>query len=168
MSARSVFRNVVRGLVVGLASFAVVAVSSAAQERAVDQLGQAFEKANTLRQELVGYDAVFLRDPMRPLVDEQGDRLAAGWFSGSLSVQGIIWSDEQPLAVVDGELLAPGAVVGPYAIQQIHPDGIVVRKESKTLFIPLDRGLEPPKGETSTPPPVDTAQTPSDQTPASQ
>ncbi len=146
MSARSVFRNMVRGLV-GLASLAVVATTSAAaQERAIDQLGQALEKAHTLRQQLLGYDAVFLRDPMRPLVDAQGDRLAAGWLSGSLSVQGIIWSDEQPLAVVDGELLPTGAVVGPYAIQQIHPDGIVVRRESKkTLFIPLDRGLEPPQ-----------------------
>jgi hypothetical protein len=59
-----------------------------------------------------------------------------------LSVQGIIWSDERPLAVIDDELFAQGDAIGPYTILQIRHEGVIVQRDADYLFVPLDRGLE--------------------------
>jgi hypothetical protein len=95
-----------------------------------------------MAQDMAGYDAVFRRDPMRPLIDAQGQLVTTTGLHGGLSVQGIIWSDERPLAVIEDELCAQGDVVGPYKILQIRADGVIAQREDQFLFIPLDRGVE--------------------------
>ena len=121
-----------------------VDAASRASTRTAEELAQAVQASRTLSQRVAPYDAVFRRDPLQPLVDGQGQWVSSSGLSSGLLVQGIIWSDQRPFAVVDDELYAPGAVVGPYTIVEIHEQGIVVERDSTRLMIPLDRGLEPP------------------------
>jgi hypothetical protein len=123
-----------------------------AYERTAQHLEQAVASSQAMSKQMAEYDVVFRRDPMRPLVDSQGRLVSSAGLHGGLSIQGIIWSPDRPLAVIDGELFAAGQVVGPYAIQQIFGDGIIVRKQDgEQLFIPLDQGLETPPAETVAP-----------------
>lgn len=115
---------------------------AAAQERSLKPLTEAMDHAKHLREEFAPYDVVFRRDPLRPLVNEQGDLVTSTGLHGGFSVDGIIWSADHPLAVVEDELVAPGQTVGPYTVLQIQADGIVIQRSQQTLFVPLDRGLE--------------------------
>lgn len=128
-----------------LGSFLLGAVahmaSAFAQEQTAAELAQAIESTKIAAAPGPGYDAAFRRDPMRPLVDHEGNMLTSMGFQGGLAVQGIIWSDERPLVVVDDELLAEGSLVGPYTIVDIQPDGVTVSQGEAASFIPLDRGL---------------------------
>ena len=131
------------------ASWGVVALlllpapaAARAAERDLTPLTQAVDHAKRLLGEFAPYDVVFRRDPMRALVDAQGELVTSTGLHGGLSVDGIIWSTEHPLAVIDDELVAPGQTVGPYAVLQIQADGVVVQRQEQALFVPLDRGLE--------------------------
>lgn len=119
----------------------VAAASTTTYEQIIEQLTQALRTCRTLSQRLVDYDAVFRRDPMQALIDAQGQLVTSTGLHSGLAVQGIIWSDQHPLAVIDDELFSPGAVVGPYTILDIQPQGVVVQRGKDELFIPLDRGL---------------------------
>ena len=121
-----------------------LAADAAASERTVEQLAQAVTTSQGLIESIAPYDAVFRRNPMQPLVDGQGQWISGSGFSNGLSVQGIIWSDQQPFAIVDDTLYAPGAHVGPYTIVEIKEQGIVVERTGVRLFVPMDRGLEQP------------------------
>lgn len=134
-------------IAVGSLAGAIHAVAAApADERTAAQLTQAVGASRELSAQMVPYDAVFRRDPMRALVNERGELVTSVGLQSGFAVQGIIWSTERPLVIVDDELFAPGASVGPYAILQIQPDGVVVKREGEAaLFIPLDRGLAPPE-----------------------
>ena len=124
-----------------------VDAASRTSKRTAEELAQAVQASRALSQDVAPYDAIFRRDPMQPLVDREGQWVSSSGLSSGLSVQGIIWSDQRPLAVVDDELYAPGAVVGPYTIVEIQEQAIVVEREGTRLVIPLDRGLEPPQAQ---------------------
>lgn len=112
--------------------------STASYEQTAEELAQAVESAQALEAQAGGYDAVFNRDPMKALIDAQGRVVSTSGFSGGLAVQGIMWSQERPLAVVDDELYATGDSVGPYTIVEIQQEGVVVARDGKTVFVPLD------------------------------
>ena len=109
--------------------------------RMTQELAQATAAVRDLAKRCPKYDAVFRRDPMRPLVDAQGRLVGSTGLTNGLSVQGIIWSDAHPLAVADDELFPEGAEIGPYTILKITPDGVLAQRDGDTLTIPLDRGL---------------------------
>ena len=142
---RAVLRAGSWGVVAALLLLMAPAAGGAAvpaEERALQSLAQAIEQAKRLVGAFVPYDVVFRRDPMRALVDAQGELVTSTGLHGGLSVDGIIWSPEHPLAVIDDELVGLGQSVGPYTVLQIQADGVVVQRQSQTLFVPLDRGLE--------------------------
>ncbi len=87
------------------------------------------------------YDAVFHRDPMRPLIDAQGDSISPTGLKGGFSVAGIIWSDDHPLVVIDDDLFGVGETLGPYTITAIKPDGLIAKhcNKNEEIWIPLDR-----------------------------
>lgn len=124
----------------------VVAASAYAAQQSYAQLtkelSQAIETCRGLSSQGAGYDAVFRRDPMRALVDAQGRLVTSAGLHGGLSVEGIIWSSDRPLAVIDDELFAKGDVIGPYTIVQVRQNGIVVQRGKEFRLIPLDRGIE--------------------------
>ncbi len=113
-------------------------------QHTITQLSQALTAYRSLQQRILPYDAVFRRDPMQALVNEQGELVTSSGLRGGLWVQGIIWSADHPMAVIDDELVASGASVGPYTILEIHADGVIAQRGREVVFIPLDRGLEPP------------------------
>jgi hypothetical protein len=118
-------------------------------EQTTEQLSQAIQTYKEITQETGGYDVVFRRDPMQPLTNAQGQLVTFAGLHGGLSVQGIIWSEERPLAVIDDELFAQGDVVGPYTILQIRSNEVTVQRKDKdeVLVIPLDRGIETPPAQ---------------------
>ena len=111
-------------------------------DKTVDQLSQAVTTYKELTGHPEKYDVAFRRDPTKPLVDGQGNILSASGMKDGLSVQGIIWSDANPLAVIEGDLYAPGDTIDQYTIAEIRKDGVTVQSGTTTQFIPLDRGLE--------------------------
>ena len=127
----------------GLSEAVMAEISQKAYERTTEQLSQVIAASQALDQQVVAYDAVFRRNPLRPLVDAQGQLVTSVGLRDGLSVQGVIWSQDHPFAVIDEELVAPGAIVGPYTILQIQSDGVIVKRGEEILTIPLDRGLEP-------------------------
>ena len=148
-------------VVMGLLSRATLAeAASTGYERTIEQLTQALTSVQTLAKQVAPYDAVFHRDPTRAVVNEQGELVSSAGLRGGLSVQGIIWSDQRPLAVVDDELVAQGAVLGPYTIVEIRPDSVVARYGENTISVPLDRGITPRESQSipATTPPQDTPQ----------
>ena len=114
-------------------------------ERTAEQLTATTLTYRNLVQEMRGYDVFFHRDPMQPLIDARGQLVSAIGLHDGLAVQGIIWSDQKPLVIIEDELFTQGAQVGPYTILQVHTDGVIVQRENECLFIPLDRGIETPK-----------------------
>lgn len=119
-----------------------VMAASPGHQQIANQLSESIETCRGLASQGSGYDAVFRRDPMRALVDSQGRLVTSAGLHGGLSIEGIIWSPDRPLAVIDDELFAKGDTVGPYTIAQIRQDGVVVQRGSDFRLIPLDRGLE--------------------------
>ena len=107
----------------------------------MEQLRQATTTAQDLSNRAGKYDVVFRRDPMRPLIDAQGRVTASAMQGGGLSIQGIIWSEEHPLVIIDDELYGQGDVVGNYTIVKIQQDGLLAKSGDQTLRVPLDRGV---------------------------
>ena len=129
-------------------AFPGVAIAATANyERTARQLSEAIDTATHLAQDEQPYDVVFCRDPMQPLVNDQGDIVFSSGLHGGLSAQGIVWSESRPLVIVDDEVLAKGSAVGPYTIVDIQPDGVIVERDGQRMFVPLDRGLAPPQAK---------------------
>ena len=144
--ARGFFRVTCHLSLVTLFFFCATAMAETVPKdhaKLTEQLAKAVKQCRELAAQTAPYDVVFRRDPMRPLVDAQGQFVSTSGMHGGLSVDGVIWSEDHPLAIIDDELVPPGATVGPYTIMQIHSDGIVVKRGEEILFVPLDRGLEP-------------------------
>ena len=146
---RSPLRTLVRAFLCGyLGSVAgggaVDAAPVRGYERIAQQLSQALETSNALARETAPYDAFFRRDPMRALVDAQGQLVTSTGLRSGYVVQGIIWSEDRPLAVLDDELLREGDMIGPYFILQIQSVGLVVQRGTDVFFVPLDRGVDRP------------------------
>lgn len=129
-------------LVAILCGSSLTLAASPSHQQIANQLSEAIEKYRSLTSQGPGYDAVFRRDPMRALVDSQGRLVTSAGLHGGFSVEGIIWSPDRPLAVIDDELFAKGDIVGPYTIRQIRQAGVVVQRGNDFLLIPLDRGIE--------------------------
>ena len=130
----------VAGCVLLMTSSAVA--SPANYERTTDQLSQAIGLYKELSKQQSRYDVAFRRDPMRPLVDAQGNLTTSAGLRDGLSVQGIFWSEGRPLVVIEDQLFAQGDTIDQYTIREIRQDGVVVQSASETQTIPLDRGLD--------------------------
>jgi hypothetical protein len=130
-------------LAVGAAggSAAEAGVSPRDYQRLIEQLSEAHQSDQQLDQQMTAYDVVFRRDPMRPIIDAGGGIVVPAGLHDGLSVQGIIWSDQRPLTVIEGDIYAAGERVGPYKLIDITPHGVVVERGPDLIFIPLDRGL---------------------------
>ena len=129
-------------------SVASVAAAKAAPKeynRLTQELTAALATGKQMTSQLAGYDVVFRRDPMQALVDEQGTLVTSAGLHGGMSVDGIIWSEDHPLAVIDGDLVPPGGSIGPYVVREIKQDGVVVTQgQGDPVTIPLAHGLEIP------------------------
>jgi len=127
--------------------FLFVSLASASQdkyERITEQLSQtiaAVKESDTRKEK---YDVLFRRDPMRALVDPQGNLLTSAGLHEGLAVQGVIWNEKRPLAVIEDELYATGDVIGDYVIRDIRNDSVIIQHGDQTERIPVDRPLSEP------------------------
>ena len=150
-------------IVLVLAAILVVSASVSAEstssgdERTLQQLSQAIDAYRGLAEPVTERDVMFHRDPFQALVDEQGHLVTSVGLYGGFSVQGIVWSHDRPLAVIDDQVVAQGETIGSYTILQIRSDGVVVQHNDQTTFIPVNRVME-----TSDDRAVDPATTPSE------
>ena len=133
-------RNVTFFIFLFISSACIAAPGS--YEQITEQLSQAIATYKTLNQQQARYEVVFRRDPMKALVDAQGNLVTSIGLRDGLSVQGVIWSEERPLAIVDDELFAQGDKVADYSIREIRRDGITVQRGTEIQVIPLERGIE--------------------------
>ena len=146
MRAITRFHSLITALAISasLCSPAAAAVSQS-YAQTVQQIAQALDDLERLAKAMSPYDAVFRRDPIRPLIDEKGEIVSSMGLQGGLAVQGIIWSGASSMVVVDDQLYKQGDTVGPYTIRQVLPNGVVVQQADQTLLIPLDRGISTPR-----------------------
>ncbi len=114
-------------------------VSPRDYQRMVEQLSEAVESRRVVSAQTDSYDVVFRRDPMRPIIDPQGDVAMPQALRDGLSVQEILFAEQRPLAVSDGDVFASGETVGPYTILGIRSDGLVAQRGNQMLFIPADQ-----------------------------
>ena len=121
---------------------ATAAADGGGNRRALNELREAMQAVRVQQQRFAPYDAVFRRDPLQAIIDDRGQLISSAGLSGGLSVQGIIWSSERPLAVIDDTLVAAGETAGPYSVVDIQPDRVLVQRGDERLWIPLDRGVD--------------------------
>jgi len=127
--------------------------------RTAEELSQAIATYQKLNAQQEKYEVAFRRDPLRPLVDAQGNLLSSAGLHDGLWVQGIIWSPERPLAVIEGELFGPGDTLDQYTILEVRQDGVLVQGgNGETEFIPMERESAMTKAAA----PVAAAETPSE------
>ncbi|MBI4436651.1 MAG: hypothetical protein HY590_04485 [Candidatus Omnitrophica bacterium] len=110
-------------------------------ERITEQLSQTIATVKALDTRKEKYDVLFRRDPMRALVDSQGNLLTSAGLHDGLGVQGIIWNEKRPLAVIEDELYAKGDVIGDYVIRDIRDDSVIVQHGDQIQRIPVDHSL---------------------------
>lgn len=76
------------------------------------------------------------RDPLRPLVSEQGEiLLRAKKATGEIILQGLICSDQERSVVVDNELLSEGDQVQGYKVKTIAPYQVIFEKDGAELVV---------------------------------
>src|SRR5262249_38515076 len=84
------------------------------------------------------YDVVLQRDPLQPLINDAGQVINAQGLRGGIAVQGIVWAQERPLALIDDELVGAGDHIGPFEVVKIEADQLLLRRGEQTIRIPLD------------------------------
>ena len=115
-------------------------------EAIAKSLSRSIEIFQKLMQPGPGYNVALRRDPMEPLVDEQGNvtnlQSSPQESREGLVVKGIVYSDKFKAALVDGEFYFPGDSVGPYQILEIKRDGLLIQDGNKTTFVPVDSNAQ--------------------------
>lgn len=79
------------------------------------------------------------RDPMAPLVDNNGNILIPKEFDvGGLNLKGIIYSAAMPLAIINDQVLAEGDTLGEYTIVDITEKSVSLQKADKGFVLKLE------------------------------
>ncbi|NOX98066.1 MAG: general secretion pathway protein GspB [Nitrospirae bacterium] len=78
------------------------------------------------------YDRKGKRDPFIPLEEtEKGTKLA--W----LSLEGILWKPEKPLAIINDQIVSKGDIVQGAEVIKIKEDGVTLRYGEEETFLKL-------------------------------
>ena len=73
-----------------------------------------------------------LRDPMKEVKQVVTDTTTTPDTTGEFIVKGTIWDDENPLAIINGQVLGVGEKIGGATIVEINKDNVVFEKDGKT------------------------------------
>ncbi|HKF43813.1 MAG TPA: hypothetical protein VKG01_11980 [Thermoanaerobaculia bacterium] len=57
--------------------------------------------------------------------------------AGKITLEGIVWSETNPIALVNGKVLPPGAVVEEFTIVSIQPDRVELKGRGVTIYLAL-------------------------------
>ena len=122
--------------------FCLSASSAFAGNVEYEHLEQELSGAVTLFQKLSLPEKVFTevprRDPMKSLIDNQGNLIPSLELSGELVLQGIYVSGGTKTVLVNESFYTEGSKVASYQILEIREDGILAQKENEQpTFFPL-------------------------------
>ncbi len=82
------------------------------------------------------------RDPFSPLVDSYGKILIPKKIDiANLSLEGIIYSKKDPVAVINGEVLREQERIGDYIVLKVKRKEVILEKNNKTYALRLREGL---------------------------
>ena len=56
---------------------------------------------------------------------------------GKIALEGIVWSETNPVALINGKVLPPGGVVEEFTIAAIQPDRVELNGRGMTIFLAL-------------------------------
>lgn len=85
------------------------------------------------------FEDVHGRDPLSPLLDDQGRLMLPTALHGNFSIQGIILDAEKRTVLVDDRFYHEGDTIGNAKIVRIRSNGFLMRENDslKTTFVPL-------------------------------
>ena len=82
------------------------------------------------------YNAFDERDPMRPLVNDRGEIIIrADKEIGDFFLQGIIYSDEGSVVIINGQTFRQGDTFEGYKIKKIEEKGVFIEKKGKEHYL---------------------------------
>ncbi len=137
MKKRGFFLFLLAGLAVFCGTTPFAQASAPRYEQGLQNLSNAMASYRKLKDQFSGYDVVFRRDPMRSLVDANGNFINVAGLESGFALQGIVQSPGLNLVLVNDQFLAEGAQVGAYKILKIESKGVTAQRGKETLFIPL-------------------------------
>lgn len=80
-----------------------------------------------------------VRDPFSPLIDKNGRILIDEKLNvGSLKLSGIIFSKDEKVAIVNGEIVKEGDYIGNYIIDKIEENKVVLKKGDEKFILELE------------------------------
>jgi cytoskeletal protein RodZ len=56
---------------------------------------------------------------------------------GKVTLEGIVWSEANPVALINGKVLPPGGIVEEFTIASIQPDRVELKGRGITIFVSL-------------------------------
>ncbi len=81
----------------------------------------------------------FSRDPFMPLIDSYGRVLIAREIDvEGMSLEGIIYSEENPAAVINGEIIRENETIGDYLVLKIEETRVILSKEGKSYTLNME------------------------------
>ena len=79
------------------------------------------------------------RDPFEPLISKAGFILIPKEVDiTGLAIQGIIYSEDLPLAIVSGEVVKQGDYIGDYSVAQIEVKRVILKKGNESFILTLE------------------------------
>jgi hypothetical protein len=90
------------------------------------------EALPTLPEERLENEGPLIRDPFFGTMLTTDEPQAA-----ALSLEGIIWDDAVPLAIINGEVVGTGAAVAEHIVVSIQQDRVTLSKDTETVVLTL-------------------------------
>lgn len=85
------------------------------------------------------FDPLIDRDPLSPLINERGDIIVREKIPNveieNIILQGIIYSQEGSIAIINNEMFYEGSNMGDYKIKKITSNGVFLDKSGEEYFI---------------------------------
>lgn len=79
------------------------------------------------------------RDPLSPLVNERGEIIIKEKIKSveidNVILQGIIYSQEESIAIINNEMFQEGDSIGDYKIKKITSNGVFLDKNGEEYFL---------------------------------
>ncbi len=88
-----------------------------------------------------GYDPHGMRDPFLPLVTSAGAMITydTGFSVSEMVLEGIIADESGQMAIINGNIVEKGKMIGLYTIQAIEADRVILLKGTETSVLQLKK-----------------------------
>jgi hypothetical protein len=124
-------------LMFGLASGLALAATVRDCERLSEALSGAIAEYKSLERGVESYDFPLRRDPMKTLIDHEGNVVAPAGVRAGLVVQGVVRSGNFKKILVDNVFYSEGDAFGPYEVLEIKDTGFWAKEGGEKVFVPL-------------------------------